>query len=124
MVVRSASMLLAILAACSGAAVPNKKVGPVEVQFAFFHFDDDRVRVIVDGRAVFDQTITVALENKDYGLAEIARVNLPECSDIVVTSRKQRLAKRLCLTAQTKSVVIDGGPPLTIAAKDQLQGID
>lgn len=124
MPVRSASSLLAFLAACSGAASPGGKAGPVEIQFAFFNFTDDHVRVMVDGSAVFDRTITIAPENKDYGLADVARITLPTCSDIVVQSRRQRVAQRVCLGPQNKSIVIDGGPPLTIAAKDQLQGID
>lgn len=73
---------------------------------------------------MFDRAVTVLPGYERYGLAAVAQIELPECSEIVVTSRKQRVAKRLCLTAQNKSIVIDGGPPLTIVAKDQFQGDD
>lgn len=124
MLTRSAAWLLPILAACSGATAPARKVGPMQVQFAFFHFQDDHVRVTVDGETRFDRAVTVAPDNARLGLAAVAQIALPECSNIVVTSRTQRLAKRLCLTAQTKSIVVDGGPPLTIAAEDKFQGVD
>ena len=59
-----------------------------------------------------------------YGLAAVAQIELPPCSDIIVATKRQRVARRICLTAATKSIVIDGGPPLTIVTKDQHQGED
>jgi hypothetical protein len=119
-----ALMLTLMLSASCGAAVPPKDTTPVRIQFAFFHFKSDTVRVTVNGKSVFDRKVTVARDNARYGLAAVAQITIPACSDIVVTTKTQRTAKRLCLTAASKSVVIDGGPPLTITAKDQYQGAD
>lgn len=94
------------------------------MQFAFFHFHDDHVRVTVDGRTVFDRAVTVAPDNERLGLAAVAQIELPACSQVVVKTRRQQVEQKLCLTARTKSVVVDGGPPLTIAAKDRFQGAD
>ncbi len=96
----------------------------MQIQFAFFHFKNDRVRVSVNGKIAFNRAVTVATDNARYGLAAVAQIELPPCADIVVTTKRQKIAQRLCLTAATKSVVIDGGPPLTIATKDQFQGDD
>lgn len=121
---RSALLLLAALAACGGATAPGGKVAPVQIQFAFFHFSDDHVRVTVDGRNVFDRPLTVAPANARLGLAEVAQIQLPECSQIAVKSKHGEISERICLTAATKSIVVDGGPPLTISAKDYYQGDD
>lgn len=94
------------------------------MQFAFFHFDDDHVRVTVDDRIVFDRAVTVASDNERLGLAAVAQIDLPACSRIVVKTKRQQVEQRLCLTPRTRSVVVDGGPPLTISAKDRFQGAD
>ncbi len=96
----------------------------MQIQFAFFHFKNDQVRVTVNGKTAFNRAVTVAPDNARYGLAAVAQISLPDCADIVVTTKNQRVAQRLFLTAATKSIVIDGGPPLTIVAKDQYQGDD
>ncbi len=75
----------------------------MQIQFAFFHFKNDRVRVTVNGKTAFNRTVTVAPDNGRYGLAAVAQINLPECADIVVTTKRQRVAQRLCLTAATKA---------------------
>jgi hypothetical protein len=124
MLVRSAPWLLAVLAACGGAAGPGGKAASVKIQFAFFHFKGEHVTVTVDGRTAFDRTISVAPDNARLGLAAVAQVELPECADIVVKAARGKVAERLCLTAETKSIVVDAGPPLTIAAKDRYQGVD
>ena len=124
MIARPASFLFVALAACSGAAAPERGGSPAKMQVAFYHFQDDHVRVTVDGKPVFDKAVTVAPDNARLGLAAVAQIDLPACSDIAVTSKKGKASERICLTAQTKSIVIDGGPPLTIAAKDQFQGAD
>lgn len=118
-----ASLTLALTVSCAVAA-PKKEAKVVPMQFAFFHFKNDRVRVSVNGKPVFDKVVSVAPDNARYGLAAVAQIILPDCADIVVTTKRQRLAQRLCRTASTKSVVIDGGPPLTLVAKDQYQGDD
>jgi hypothetical protein len=124
MVFRLTAPLALILTASCAATAPPKEAKPVKIQFAFFHFKNDRVRVTVNGKTAFNRAVTVAPDNARYGLAAVAQISLPECADIVVTTKRQRVAKRLCLTAATKSIVIDGGPPLTIVAKDQYQGDD
>lgn len=111
------------LAACGGAAAPGK-AGPVSIQFAFYHFSDDHVQVTVDGRIMFDRVVSVAPDNVRLGLAAVAQIDLPACSDIVVKSAQQRVAKRICLGPQTRSIVVDGGPPLTIVAQHRFQGED
>jgi hypothetical protein len=126
---RSVPLLLllsavAIGAAGCGAATPAVKPGITRMQFAFFHFKDDQVRVTVDGRTVFDQTVTVAPENVRLGLAAVAQIDLPACSQVVVKTKRQQVERKLCLTPRTKSVVVDGGPPLTIGAQDRFQGAD
>lgn len=94
------------------------------LQFAFYHFDDDHVQVTVDGRVVFDRAVSVAPDNARLGLAAVAQIEFPACADIVVKTKRQQLARRICLTPQTRSIVVDGGPPLTIAAQDRFQGDD
>lgn len=118
-------VLLALLRPASVvAAVPHEEAKSVRMQFAFFHFKNERVRVTVNGKAAFDRRVTVAPDDVRYGLAAVAQIRLPVCADIVVTTNRQRIAQRLCRTAATKSIVIYGGPPLTIAAKDHYQGDD
>jgi hypothetical protein len=124
MLTRFTPPLALMLAASCAAAVPPKEAKPVRLQLAFFHFKNDQVRVTVNGKTAFDRAVTVAPDNARYGLAAVAQIDLPACADIVVTTKRHRVAQRLCVTAATKSIVIDGGPPLTIAAKDQYQGDD
>jgi hypothetical protein len=109
---------------CAVAAPPKKEAKLAQIQFALFHFKDDRVRVAVNGKTVFDRAVNVTSESGRYGLAAVAQIKMPDCADIVVTTKRQRLAKRVCRTANTKSIVIDAGPPLTILAKDEFQGDD
>jgi hypothetical protein len=116
--------LLAVMFAASAAAASPREAKTVRLQFAFFHFKNERVRVIVDGKTAFDQTVTVAPDDARYGLAAAAQIGLAPCATIVVATKRQRIAQHLCRTAATKSIVIDGGPPLTIVAKDQYQGLD
>lgn len=118
-----APLALVVTTSCAVAA-PLKDAKPVKTQFAFFHFKNDRVRVTVNGKTAFDRVVTVAPDNARYGLAAVAQIALPACADIVVTTKGQRMAKRVCKTATTKSIVIDGGPPVTIMAKDEFQGED
>jgi hypothetical protein len=96
----------------------------VDIQLAFYPFAGEHVRVTVDGKTAFDRTIAVARGNARLGLAAVAQIELPECSDIVVKTGHGQVAERICLTAGTKSVVIDAGPPLTIAAQDRYNGVD
>ena len=118
-------LLLASICAtsCNGATPASAKPQP-KIQFAFFHFNNERVRLTVDGKTVIDRLMTVSRDNLRYGLAAFVDVSLPACADIVVTTKRQRLAQRLCRTGQTKSVIIDGGPPLTVTMKDRYQGLD
>jgi hypothetical protein len=105
-------------------AAANAAATSTPIQFAFFHFDNEQVRVTVDGTAVFDRAVTVAPENARYGLAAVAQISMPACADIVVTTARQRSAQRLCRTPATRSIVIDDGPPLAVEARDQYQGED
>jgi hypothetical protein len=110
--------------ASRAAAAPPADVKPVRMQFAFVHFKNERVRVAVDGKPVFSQKVPAADVHWPRGLMAFAQITLPPCANIVVTAAHQRLARRLCRTAATKSIVIDGGPPLTLTAMDQYQGLD
>lgn len=96
----------------------------MSTQFAFYHLHDEHVRLSVDGRVVFDRDVTVAPDNAQLGLAAVAQIDLPACADVEVNTKAGHVAQRICLTPQTRSIVVDGGPPLTIAAKDQFQGED
>lgn len=124
MLIRLITPLALVVTTSCAVAASLKDSKLVTVQFAFFHFKNDRVRVSVNGKAAFDRVVTVAPNNMRYGLAAVAQIALPACADIVVTTKRQRIAKRVCKTATTKSIVIDGGPPLTITAKDEFQGDD
>lgn len=124
MFVRLIVQFALMLTVSCAAAAPPKDVKRMQIQFAFFHFKNDQVRVTVNGKTAFNRAVTVAPDNARYGLAAVAQISLPDCADIVVTTKNQRVAQRLFLTAATKSIVIDGGPPLTIVAKDQYQGDD
>jgi hypothetical protein len=124
MPIRLTALLALMLMASCAAAAPPKDIKPVRIQFAFFHFKNEKVRVSINGKTAFDRTITVAPDNARYGLAAVTQIDLPPCADIVVTTKRLRIAQRLCRKATTKSIVVDGGPPLTIAAKDQYQGVD
>jgi hypothetical protein len=124
MVVRLTAPMAIMLTASCAVAAPPKEAKPVQIQFAFFHFKNDQVRVTVNGKTAFNRMVTVAPDNARYGLAAVAQISLPECADIVVTTKRQKVAQRLCISKTTKSIVIDGGPPLTIVAKDQYQGDD
>ena len=124
MLIRFTAPLAMVAIASCAVAAPLKDAKPVTTQFAFFHFKNDRVRVTIDGKTVFDRVVTVAPDNARYGLAAVAQIALPACADIVVTTKRQQVAKRICKAATTKSIVIDGGPPLTIIAKDEFQGDD
>ncbi len=115
-------MLLLTLGS-STAAVPQQLVRP-RIQLAFFHFYHDRVQVMVDGKIRFNRAVNLVPKDDRFGMAASVFLDLPTCADVVVTSRRQRIAQRLCLTAADKSIVIEGGPPLTIMAKDHIQGDD
>jgi hypothetical protein len=116
--IEGATIAPAVPAAANGAATSTP------IQFAFFHFDNEQVRVTVDGIAVFDRAVTVAPDNARYGLAAVAQISMPACADIVVTTARQRSATRLCRTPATRSIVIDGGPPLAVETHDEFQGED
>jgi hypothetical protein len=109
-----------------GLAVSGAAPGPATgtTQFAFYHFHGEHIRVSVDGRVVFDRAVSVSPDNVRLGLAAVARIALSGCADVVVLAGRQRVAERICLTEQTRSIVVDGGPPLTIAATNRYQGED
>ena len=96
----------------------------MSIQFAFYHLHDDHVQLSVDGRVVFDRDVSVARDNARLGLAAVAQIDLPTCADVFIKTNSAKVAQRICLTPQTRSIVIDGGPPLTIVAKDRFQGED
>ena len=119
----SARLLLIAIALCAAAA-PSPKAKPVRTQFAFVHFKNERAIVTVNGKAMFDKVVPAASVNWPYGLTAVAQIALSACADIIVATKRQQVAKRICKTVTTKSIVIDGGPPLTIEAKDEFQGDD
>ena len=109
---------------CAGAAPAKKEAKPIQIQFAFFHFKNDRVRVSVNGKMMFDRVVTVTSESGRFGLAAVAQIKMPNCAEVIVTTRRQRIVRPVCLTATSKSVVVDAGPPLTMTVRDDFQGND
>ena len=123
MKIRLSIALLMMTSSCAAAA-PLKDAKLMQMQFAFVHFKNERVVVRVNGKAMFDKVVPAASVNWPYGLTAVAQIALSACADIIVATKRQQVAKRICKTVTTKSIVIDGGPPLTIEAKDEFQGDD
>jgi hypothetical protein len=106
------------------AAPVLSKEKPVRIQLAFMHFQKDQVRISINGKVLYKKPLSVAPENKQSGIAGFTQIEMPRCVDIVVQSKQQRFAQYLCLAANTKSIIIDAGPPIKLTQKPHLQGLD
>ncbi len=121
----SSQMAFVLLISCAAAA-PPKEIKPVRIQLAFMHFNNDQVKVTIGGNIAVDKAMTVAADNERSGIADFAQVEmLPlTCSKITVQTKSQRLQQEICLNPETKSIIIDGGPPITLTQKNEFQGQD
>ena len=96
----------------------------MRIQMAFMHFNNDQVKVTIDSNVVFDKAMNVAADNERSGIADFAQIDMPACSKVTVQTKSQRLQQEICLNPETKSIIIDGGPPLTLTQKSEFQGQD
>jgi hypothetical protein len=117
--------VLALVSFVLIAAAPVvSKEKPVRIQLAFMHFLKDQVRISVNGKVLYNKPLSVAPENKQSGIAGFAQIEMPHCADIVVQSKRQRFVQRLCLAANTKSLIIEAGPPIKLTQNPDFQGLD
>ena len=58
--IRSIALAPLLFTASCADATPKTGAKPVMVQFALFHFSNDKVRITVNGKTAFDRIVTVA----------------------------------------------------------------
>jgi hypothetical protein len=119
----SSQLAFVLLISCA-AATPPKETKQVRIQLAFMHFDNDQVKVTINSNVAVDKAMTVAADNERSGIADFAQVEMPTCSKVTVQTKSQRLQQEICLNPETKSIIIDAGPPLTLTQKSEFQGQD
>jgi hypothetical protein len=121
----SSQLAFVLLISCA-AATPPKETKQVRIQLAFMHFNNDQVKVTIGGNIAVDKAMTVAADNERSGIADFAQVEMPTltCSKVTVQTKTQRLQQDICLEPETKSIIIDAGPPLTLTQKSEFQGQD
>ncbi len=96
----------------------------MRIQFAFMHFNNEQVKVTIDDNVAIDKVMNVEAVNERNGIADFAQVEMQSCSKVSIETKSQRLQQEICLKSDTKSIIIDGRPPLTLTQKDQFQGQD
>ncbi len=96
----------------------------MRIQFAFMHFNNEQVKVSIDDNVTIDTVMNVEAVNERSGIADFDQVEMQNCSKVSIETKSQRLQQKICLNSDTKSIIIDGGPPLSLTQKNQFQGQD